>query len=78
MYYTMADAKRDFGRGYLKSFGIERYTLQMGWAVYLMDGEAVGYLVDARTKKDRLFKTLDAAVSAVESIGFKVDRLIPS
>ena len=30
---------------------------------------------DARTKSPRVFKTLDAAVSALEQVGFKVEGL---
>lgn len=75
--YTMAQAKRDFEMGYLADYHIQRVILGSGWWVWLKsDGMAAGPLVDARTKKAREFKTLDAAVSAIESVGFKVEGLL--
>ena len=78
--YTMNIAKRDFMMGYLKRFQIVRVPpLTAGrdgcWHVQLGQGESHGYLVDARSKEPRLFKTLDAAVKASEEIGFKVITL---
>jgi hypothetical protein len=78
---TMAQAKRDFGIGYLRSFTILRDVNDLslaspGWNLDLedMNGRR-GFLVDARTKTVRVFKTLDAAVSALEEIGFQVNGL---
>lgn len=73
--WTMAQAKRDFSIGYLTSFNIERNKLSGGWYVVLHGGSAVGPLLDVRSKEPRLFKTLDALVSAMEQIGFTVDGL---
>lgn len=74
--YTMELAKRDFERGYLAKYEIHRQPIDRhGWTVVLSDGPNSGTLVDARTKSPRIFKTLDAAVSAVEQIGFSVDLL---
>lgn len=74
---TIAQAKRDFEIGYLTEFSLRRWPLAgMGWFVWLGKGNAAGWLVDARTKQPREFKTLDAAVSSLESIGFKVEELI--
>jgi hypothetical protein len=77
MYYTMADAKRDFSLGYLDQFVIERKVLGKGWYVKLGPprNQVLHPLVDARSKQWRLFKTLDAAVSAVEDVGFEVNLL---
>lgn len=72
---TMAQAKRDFQIGYLTKYHIERVPMASGWMLYLGEGNAAGWLVDARTKEPRIFKTLDSAVSALESIGFEVNRL---
>lgn len=74
--WTMAQAKRDFGIGYLTGFQFERVALGSGlWLVRLSGGTARGVLVDARSKTWREFKSLDAAVAAVEQIGFRVDGL---
>jgi len=77
MYYTMADAKRDFKMGYLAQYLIERNILSPGWWVKIGPerNKVLHPLVDARTKQWRLFKSLDAAVSALEEIGFKVNVL---
>lgn len=73
---TMAQSKRDFDIGYLTEFEVKRWPLAgLGWFVWLGQGNAAGWLVDARTKEPRQFKTLDAAVAALESIGFKVEQL---
>lgn len=77
MFYTMADAKRDFKMGYLAQYVIERNVLSAGWRVKLGPerNQVLHPLVDARTKQWRLFKSLDAAVSALEEIGFEVNVL---
>jgi len=78
---TMAQAKRDFGIGYLRGFSILRDVADMsgnprGWNLDLEDiNGRRGFLVDARTKTVRVFKTLDAAVAALEEIGFQVNGL---
>ena len=75
--YTMEQAKRDFTLGYLTKYEIHRQPLDSaGWSVVLSDGSNRGALVDARTRSPRVFKTLDAAVSAVEQVGFSVDMLV--
>jgi len=73
--WTMAQAKRDFQIGYLTDFQIQRAAMLSGWWVSLKGGTNRGHLVDARAKEPRLFKTLDAAVIALEQIGFKVEGL---
>lgn len=77
MFYTMADAKRDFKMGYLAQYVIERNALAAGWRVKLGPerNQVLHPLVDARTKQWRLFKSLDAAVSSLEEIGFEVNIL---
>lgn len=77
MYYTISDAKRDFRLGYLGQCVIERSVLSAGWRVKVGPerNQVLHPLVDARSKEWRLFKSLDAAVSALESIGFQVDAL---
>lgn len=77
MFYTMADAKRDFKMGYLAQYVIERNILSPGWRVKIGPerNQVLHPLVDARTKQWRLFKSLDAAVSSLEEIGFQVNIL---
>lgn len=77
MANTAAQAKRDFSIGYLTTYRIERAVWTEGWMLYLGERNAAGYLVDARTKETRVFKTLDAVVSMLESIGFEVNTLRP-
>lgn len=78
MNRTMAIAKHDFKIGYLTVFAIARpFFDNSGWIVSLGSGLQQGSLVDARTKEPRIFKTLDAAVKAVEEIGFQVTQLNP-
>jgi len=74
MFYTMADAKRDFKMGYLTQFVIERNGLSTGWWVKIGPerNQVLHPLVDARSHKMRHFKSLDAAVSALEEIGFVI------
>ena len=75
--FTMAQAKRDFEYGLLLEFGFERcVVLEGGWNVLLRGKVAHGPLVDARTKQPRVFRTCDAAVSAVEQVGFKADFFV--
>lgn len=77
MFYTMADAKRDFKMGHLAQYVIERNILSPGWRVKIGPerNQVLHPLVDARTKQWRLFKSLDAAVSSLEEIGFHVNIL---
>ena len=77
MKYTIQQAKRDFELGYIRSFRVERAPMEyQTWRVYLFDmGDNQGVLVDFRTKNERHFKTIDAAVSALESIGFEINLL---
>lgn len=76
---TVAQAKRDYGIGYLTQYEIKRWDLTTGgrggWFVWLGKGNGAGWLVDARHKEPRQFRTLDAAVAAVEEIGFRVNVL---
>lgn len=76
MNRTMAIAKHDFKIGYLTTFELVRPFLDNAhWCISLGQGMSQGMLVDARTKEVRQFKTLDAAVNALEEIGFEVNRL---
>ena len=73
---TMAQAKRDFEIGYLTAARLKRWPLMgSGWFVWLGEGMGAGWLADARTKQPREFKSADAAISALEQIGFEVNEL---
>lgn len=78
MDMTMEEAKKMFAEGYVDSFRLEKAVLPSeDWHVYLYAGKNKGgYLVDARKKQLRRFKTLEAAVNAVERVGFKVEFLM--
>ncbi|WP_038498141.1 hypothetical protein [Janthinobacterium agaricidamnosum] len=78
--WTMAEAKRDFERGTFTAFEIYDSTLMdvPTWSISLrgpVSTKSAGVLVDARTKTERKFRTLDAAVAALRAIGFKAARL---
>jgi hypothetical protein len=77
MDFTMAQAKRAFALGHIHRFMIARHELGYGWCVLVADKDSPHFpLVDARTKMMRVFKSLDAAVSAVVSIGFRAEVLV--
>jgi hypothetical protein len=78
LFWTIAQAKRDFSLGVLTSFRIEKSPMSDGWNVMLYAGLNIGYLVDARLKSRRDFITLDALVSSLRKIGFSVVVLVPS
>jgi hypothetical protein len=73
--WTLAQAKRDHRIGYLTFFRIERAPMRDGWNIILKGGTNNGPLVDARSSDARVFKTLEAAVSTLEKIGFKVEAV---
>ena len=74
---TMAQAKRDFQAAYLKGFYVVADIVPGCWNLDIEDiNGRRGFLVDARTKEPRSFKTLDAAVSALREIGFDVKGLV--
>lgn len=73
---TTPQAKRDFEIGYLTTFHLEKAPMAETWQVFLGSGNGAGWLVSQRDKTNpRQFKTIDAAVSALEEIGFKVEFL---
>ena len=75
MSNTLANAKRDFTIGHLTKFRIERSPMTNGWMLYLGEGNGAGWLIEARTKEPRIFKTLDSVITTLETIGFKVEAL---
>lgn len=74
MNYTMEQAKQMFNVAYLTDFRIDR-SLDNEWIISLGKGMSEGFLIDARNKKVRTFKSLDSAVKTLESVGFSIDAL---
>lgn len=74
--WTLSQARRDFGIGFLTGFVLQVSEDRSSWRVALLGGTARGYLVDARSKEVRSFKSLDAAVRAIQEIGFGVESLV--
>jgi hypothetical protein len=73
--YTMAQAKRDFQRGYITGASlVAPLPSEGGWWVIVESSGGLepggSPLVDARTKQVRYFKTADAAINALHQIGF--------
>ena len=66
MNYTMAEAKRDCRVGYI----IARAKTENGWTVILSGDSSVqdGPLIGHRDKTPRVFKTVDAAIRAIEEV----------
>lgn len=71
--YTMDWAKAELKQGWIEGFQFERIA-DGRWLVVLKIGRTTKALTLARGGH-RFFKTLDAAVKAVEEIGFSVDYL---
>jgi hypothetical protein len=71
---TLTQAKRDFENGYLQRYVVQRTPMASTWQIWL--GNQAGWLVSQRDEaKPREFKTLDAAISALESIGFRITAI---
>ena len=75
--WTMAQAKRDFENGFLVGVEFVPAFGEPGWCFILTGAGTAGRgrFVDARNHETRVFKTLDAAVSAAREIGFQVQGL---
>jgi len=76
----LADAKKDCSRGLLASAWIEKNPMSDTWSVFFKSkfDLSVLALAAARDNSIREFKSLDSAVSAIISVGFRVDRLSTS
>lgn len=75
--WTLAFSKSAFEHGIIDAAFIVRAAMEDGWNVLLVtvDNTSQHLLCDAHDKRPRLFKTLDAAVRAAESVGFVVASL---
>ena len=82
--YTLAMAKNDYKESWITGFSLLRiYTNEnggeerLGWIIEVWKDTPEGtkrQICTAR-RETRIFKTLDAAVQAVEEIGFSADYL---
>ena len=77
--WTMAVAKRDYERDLIKSIRIvSGEPATSTWAVEITSKVSIdgtGWLIDAKAKEIRQFKTIDAAVEAIRQIGNDVPFL---
>lgn len=75
--WTVAFSKSAYEHGIIDDAFIVRAPMEDGWNVLLVtvDKTSRHLLCDAHDKRPRLFKTLDAAVRTVESVGFTVVSL---
>lgn len=72
MNYTETDAKRDKEQGWVDNFRLEKWD--GGWHVIILNDRGISRVLTSHREKHkpRLFKTLDAAISCIEKIGFTV------
>ena len=73
---TMEQARRDFAQGRLTGAVLVRVPMSRDWTVRLSGtkGDA-GMLLDVQTLEPYVFHSLDAAVAAIEQIGFPFTQL---
>lgn len=74
---TMEQARRDFAAGRLKSAALLRVPMrQSEWTLRLAgSGGDAGMLLEVKTLGIQVFTSLDAAVAAIEHIGFSFNQL---
>jgi len=76
--FTMAEAKRDFARGALSGAEMRWMGLGVGYALWLtcrLWPDESGFLVDAKRREPRRFRTADACIKAAREIGFEAEML---
>ena len=73
MSLTIAQAKSFYEAGFIEDFIIIR--IEGCYSIHLGPQGKRRILVDARTKTERLFKSLDSAIATLETIGFKIVTL---
>jgi hypothetical protein len=73
---TLEQARRDFAQGRLGGVALLRVPMSRHeWSVRLCGRRGDdGMLLDVRTLQPQVFGTLDAAVRALEAIGFRCDQ----
>ena len=76
--FTMARAKRDFSRGLFVGAEIRWMGLGVGYGLWLnsiLGAVESGFLVDAKRREPRRFRTADACIKAFREIGFDLRAL---
>jgi len=76
--FTMAQAKRDSARGLLVGAEIRWMGLGVGYGLWLdsiLGARESGFLVDAKRREPRRFRTADACIKAAREIGFEAEML---
>jgi len=63
-----------FNLGLVQGFEVWPAAMEEGWFLVFMTKNVPGnfVLINRRTQQPRVFKTLDAAVKALEGLGFRV------
>lgn len=74
---TLEQARRDYAQGKLGGAALLRVPMSgHEWTVRLSGKRGDdGMLLDLRTLQPQVFGTLDAAVRALEAVGFRCDQL---
>ena len=74
---TMEQARRDFGAGRLSAATLVRVPMShAAWTIRLAGAKGdAGFLLELQTLAPRVFGSVDAAVQAVEQIGFACTQL---
>lgn len=72
--YTLEMAKNDYKEGWIDGFSIERNQDKL-WKIILKNKNGFSKCLTLARGGKRYFKTLDAAATTVEEIGFSADYL---
>lgn len=70
---TVQEAVQARGFGYLSGASVQR--VEGGWSLQVSGGSLRAWVCERREKRVRVFKSLDAAITALEGLGFSVDGL---
>lgn len=62
-------------QGVIDKWKIEKEAISGDWLVSFQVGLSWSYLQDVRRKQVKRFKSLDAAISALQFVGFEVKEL---
>lgn len=73
---TVEQARRDFAAGRLHAATLLRVPMSGAWSIHLAGSKGdAGMLLDVRDLAPHVFTSLDAAVAALEQIGFSFTQL---
>lgn len=73
--YTLAMAKNDFKEGWIDGYSLVRQ--EKGWVIEIWkeSPEGIKRQICTARGETRVFKTLDAAITVIEEIGWSADYL---